>query len=411
MLTADLIPARRRGETLLLPKLDRRKRERLLALAEEVTALLDASVGQTRDVIDELLADVEVAPNELRLWRGVCKLAIDAATFEAAEGEDPVALRAALFAVSAATRRAASPQRPWQREAVVDAVAAELGIHRAALEQRLFADLPGTHALIATSGWDGARLAQRWELACHQSLLLRATRLRAELQTRDGGYLRTLFGRLKFHRLLWRCERLGDDRVALELDGPLSLFSQSTRYGMELAIVLPMICQAERWSITADVRWGKERKPLAFVAEGRRDRFGAPADAPALPDELQRLIDDLARADTGWSAAPAPAVHDVPGLGVFVADLVLTGPASERVLFELLGFWSRDAVFRRAELLRRGLGCAVVLAGSERLRVDRSVVDAAGAELVLYKGVLSARRVLEAAARAAAAVAPARQAP
>ena len=349
-------------------------------------------------------------PNELRLWRGVCKLALDGATFEAAEGEDPVALRAALFAVSAATRRAASAQRPWQREAVIDAVAGELGLSRDALERRLFADLPGTHALIATAGWDAATLAQRWELSCHQSLLLRATRLRAELQTRDGGYLRGLFARLKFHRLLWRCERLGDDRLVLELDGPLALFSQSTRYGMELAIMLPVICQAERWTIEADVRWGKARKPLRFVAEGRRDRFGLPAAAPALPDELQRLCDDLQRSTSGWAATPAPAVHDVPGLGVFVADLVLDGPNGERVLFELLGFWSRDAVFRRAELLRQGLGCAVVLAGSERLRVDRSVVDSPGAELLLYKGVLSAKRVLEAAARAAAAVASVPQA-
>lgn len=403
MLTAELIPARRRGDQLLLPKLDRRKRECLVSLAEEITALLESSVGQSRDAIDELIAEVEVAPAELRAWRGVCKLALDAASFEAPEGEDPVALRAALFAVSAATRRAASPGRPWQREAVVDAVAAELGLDRAALERRLFADLPGTHALVTTSGWSAVTLAQRWELACHQSVLLRATRLRAELQSRDGAWLRTLFLRLKFHRLLWRCERLADDRVALELDGPLALFSQSTRYGMELAVVLPMLCQAERWSLQADVRWGRERKPLSFVAEGRRDHFGGAGDAPALPDELQRLIDDLADGRSGWTATPALAVHDVPGIGVFVADLVLQGPKGERVLFELLGFWSRDAVFRRAELLRAGLGSAVVLAGSERLRVDRSVVDAPGAELLLYKGILMARRVVEAAARAAVA--------
>ena len=163
-------------------------------------------------------------------------------------------------------------------------------------------------------------------------------------------------------------------------------------------MVLPALVQCDRWSIVADVRWGRDAVTSSFELAGRRGAFGGPAGPVSLPDELQQFCDALERSALGWRAEPAATVHDVPGVGVFVPDLRLISKHGDVVLLEALGFWSREAVFRRADLVAAGLGAPVVFVASERLRVDPKVIAGTQpAALVLYKGVLSARAVVSAA--------------
>jgi hypothetical protein len=61
-----------------------------------------------------------------------------------------------------------------------------------------------------------------------------------------------------------------------------------------------------------------------------------------------------------------------------------------------MGFWSRDAVWKRVELVERGLPYPIVFAVSKHLRVSEQALDAElpGA-LLVYSKVMSARAVLE----------------
>ncbi len=184
----------------------------------------------------------------------------------------------------------------------------------------------------------------------------------------------------------------------MQVDGPAALFSQSTRYGLELAIMLPVFAQATRWSIDAEVLWGRERRPLRFRTAGRRDAFGADAAPPALPDELIRLLEGLQRFAPRWQAEAATRSFDVPGLGVMLPDVRLRRDDGAELWLEILGYWSREAVFRRVDLVRAGVDAPVLFAFSDRLRVDPDVLPMEeGGALLAFKGVLSARRVLEAA--------------
>jgi predicted nuclease of restriction endonuclease-like RecB superfamily len=87
---------------------------------------------------------------------------------------------------------------------------------------------------------------------------------------------------------------------------------------------------------------------------------------------------------------------DVPGAGLCIPDLVFKERGTgARVYFEVLGYWSRDAVWRRVELVQAGLREPVLFAVSSRLRVSEEVLsDDDSAALYVYKGALSARAVL-----------------
>ena len=81
--------------------------------------------------------------------------------------------------------------------------------------------------------------------------------------------------------------------------------------------------------------------------------------------------------------------------GVCVPDLTFTHAKTGRAVhLEVLGYWSRDAVFRRAELAEAGLPEPVVFAVSSRLRVSEEVLDDRTASaLYVYKGVMNPRAV------------------
>ena len=84
-------------------------------------------------------------------------------------------------------------------------------------------------------------------------------------------------------------------------------------------------------------------------------------------------------------------------MGVCVPDLVFTHPDHKRrVYLEVMGYWSRDAVWKRVELVQSGLPHAVIFAVSSRLRVSEEVLDDdLPGQLYVYKGVIRARAILE----------------
>ena len=69
---------------------------------------------------------------------------------------------------------------------------------------------------------------------------------------------------------------------------------------------------------------------------------------------------------------------------------VVEQATGEQVLCEVLGFWNRDAVWRRVELVEKGLTTKIVFVVSARLRVSEEVLgDAESAALYVYKGAIN----------------------
>jgi hypothetical protein len=67
----------------------------------------------------------------------------------------------------------------------------------------------------------------------------------------------------------------------------------------------------------------------------------------------------------------------------------------EVLFLEVLGYWSRDAVWRRVELVERGLSERILFAVSSKLRVSEAVLNESemGA-LYVYKNAMSPRAIL-----------------
>ena len=395
MLTVDLVRARRRGGRIAVPPLRPAERERALAVAEEYVAAARAAVGSTRSAFEAACDDVPCHETDYLLVRGLRKLVEDRCEFEVRDDVDPAALRRTVFVRAAAARRAVGDAERFEPEPVTAAAAAELGLPEQDVRNALFADLRENHVLTRFDAIGGSALVAAYETARKQAVLLRAVRVVVTLLRPDARGLRLFFRRLKFHRLLHVATRLPDGACRVEIDGPFSLFRSVTTYGLRLALLLPVLdACGPGWALDADVLWGPERRPATFHLEGAPGA-GTPGDDERLPDEVARLLDRFRKLKTPWTVEVAHTMLELPGIGLCVPDLVFTHrDTGHRVYFEVLGFWSREAVWRRVDLVNAGLPQPIVFAVSSRLRVSEEVLDGdLPGRLYVYKGVIGARAV------------------
>ena len=398
MLTVDLVSLRRRGGVVELVPLNAAREAQARALAEAGLVAARAHEGLPRVALAEAL-ELAMAPaddanaTERRLALACKRLLLDACDFAVPDAEEPEALRATLFAAAAAARA----EGRFAREELMEVAARERGVTVDELERRLFADLPEAHLVQRLDLVDADELVRRLALGQLQAVLLRATRVEVTVDATPT-QLRALLRTAKLHQLLFDVEPV-DKGARLVFEGPLSLFSSVTRYGLKLALLVPAIRACRAWRIEATVRLRHRGSVERFVAEGVGE---APLEQEQeLPPLVARLSRELQEGDFGFQVELAGEVLRLPGTGALVPDLVLTDVNSgEQVFVEVLGFWSRPAVWRRVELVERGLPFTLVIGLSDRLRVsEEALPDTATGALLVFKGALPAARVVDRARR------------
>ena len=387
MISPDLVRVRKRNGVLTLATVSPDARVRAQALAEQVLAVIVAGVNQTRTVVEEELSALESTPQEKKLLSALKKLALDDSAFDSNAAQDAPSLRRELFSRAAVARLGLAVGARFDRDALIAEVAAALGMTPAALESGLYSDLRSAERLLRAPVYAAEGLLARHARAEVQAVLLCSVRVVAQVRCASADQYRALFHKLKFRQLLFQLSTEPSGGYRIEIDGPYSLFESVTKYGLELALLLPALEACENVTLSADLRWGKKREVLKFSLELAQ----AEAFEPAPPrDEIKHLLDAFAAAD-GWRAEPAQEVLDLPGIGLCVPDLCFTNQATgEQILCEVLGFWNRQAVWRRVELVEKGLTTKIVFVVSARLRVSEEVLgDAESAALYVYKGAIN----------------------
>lgn len=391
MLSPEHVRVRQRGAELQLLSLSGDLRERALALAAEVRELAQSHVGRTREELEAAWETIDSAPRERKILLGLCKLVEDESDFESGDAEHAEEIRLQLFGLAAQKRRAESAD--FDRAVVLAELAGARATTPEALEAALYADLRGAQRLVASRAPSPELLVERYVRSQVQAVLLRAVRVVAEVECSGGDAYRALFQKLKFRRLMHRVSPLPTGGYRIEIDGPFSLFQSVAKYGLELALMLPALEACRSLKLSAEVRWSNRGKPLRFHYESGR---GGDERATGVRDEVSELVEAVGALGGEWRATLADRVLDLPGAGVCTPDVLLRRQRDgAEVLVEVLGFWSRESVWQRVELAKRGLGARILFVVSSRLRVSEAVLDESEeAALYVFKGRINAKTLL-----------------
>lgn len=394
VLTADLVRVQRRSGRLHVIKLEGKKAQEAELLAELLLSELARSEDEPRETLLARMKAVPHKASQKRLLDGLKKLILDGCTFETLEGVEPAELRRVVFELASAHRRGLEPGQVFDRDAVLNDAAESLNLQPEAVDARLYADLKGAHRLVAFARPTPAQLVEDYKRSSAQAVLLKATAVELDLFPSSPAAARRFFHKLKFLRLLYELRPEGTG-YHLSIDGPMSLFSSVTKYGLQLAQLVPALERCGAFDLRAALLWGKDKEPLSY-ALASSGSVSSGQETEVLP-ELRKMQTQFEALDSDWSLAEGRVFLDVPGLGTCVPDLVFSHrPTGEQIYFELLGFWSRPAVWRRIEWVEAGLDEKILFACSSRLRVsEQALGDDLPSALYVFKGVISARQVLQ----------------
>lgn len=419
MLTADLV----RG-TLRLgvvhPRFVKNSDAAALADAESLRALFRAAEGDTVGELTEAIESAFSGRPDILFIRGLTKLLFDLTDLAGdpiATRTDPDALvtpeqlRATVFALAASRH----PVRPGggdgfhPREEVLKAAAEALDLTMDDVERGLYADLATAQRVGPFPNITPRELLDRYNLALAQACLLRAREVRVTLDDPEPKRLQALLRALKFRRVLFQaaCSASPSDSakshtrttVALTLDGPLSLFKHTTRYGVALALILPELARCERYTLEADIRWGRERRDALLKLSDRSPLTAHTPDRGVwVSAEERHLIDRMAAMDTPWRLEPAARVIDLDGLDVLCPDYVLSHPDGREALLELVFAWKVQTFERRLGLLARAAPPNLIVALTDRGRLDGDhqarLADLARPRLLRFKGLIQPRQLV-----------------
>ena len=351
-----------------------------LGMAEQLLIGFRAAPGRTRGEIYDDLNEVIGEGQPALVPRGLADLLEDRCEFEVNSDFPPDTIREAVF-------RAAAMQRAnFDRTAVIAGVSKELALSPELIEQGLFADLKDEKRVLKFDDCTPEFLIHRYNVALAQSILLKCTAMEVRIWGETPARFRQLFRQVKFHRLICTIHESANNSYTLKLDGPLSLFSATNKYGLQLALFLPTLLHCKAFDLQASIRWGTERKEKSFslsAADGLRSHlkdFGV-----YTPPELQQFADSFAAKVTGWLIATDPNPISLSD-GVWVPDFKLTHPGKGKdVYVEIIGFWRKVDIENLYRRLKKQMPGKFVLCISEQYRADKDDEVSFGDGVYRYK--------------------------
>lgn len=396
MLTADLVMARvYKGE--IKPRFVDPAAEEALALAEQLIEIFAEHQGLTRGELEAALAELRGTDTEFLLHRGLSKLLFDRTTVESAAQVPPEELRRKVFELAARRWRRQATQEAFDNAEILREVGAELGFGPEVIARWLYADLKEEQTVIAFETCTPEWLLHRYNVALAQGILLRATELVIHWPAADPRATRELFRRIKFFQLLHQLEPVADGGWRIVLDGPLSVFQASGKYGFAMASFLPTLLHFEGWSLEAEVKLKKDRAGTQRFklspSQGLRSHTRLAGQWQ--PAELTWLPGEVAALDEDWQVEEDPDLIDLGAAGVLVPDYIFRHrKKGVRVIVEVFGFWRQGALKARLEQLRRHGPKNLILAISRALAAEHEDLEAIPAEVYVFRTQPLARQIL-----------------
>ena len=408
MLTGDLIRVKVSKERILPLYLNRESAQWLEA-AESLLAIFREGVGMTRGEIEGEIDELFGGGGKATLvHRGLAKVLEDGAEFEVVADVPPDVIREKVFTAAAEHRKALAQAHPgdgnplpeagrgprpaFRRDEVLEGVAKELNVEPKTLIDGLFADLRDENRMLSFQDMTAQRLLDRYNVALAQTVLLRSVRVAVDVRNESPARYRQLFRRLKFHRLLYRVGGSMKEGYTFHIDGPLSLFSATTRYGLQMALFLPTLLRCRDFRLDAELRWGPKRDPRSFHVDANVGLVPHTADDGVyVPPEIPAFAERFRQVAPAWELTETTDIVELGREGVWVPDYrAVHKKTGVDAFVEVVGFWKKGTLDRLLDQLPRLGPARYVLVVSEKLKVDEDALEKLPGPILWFKEIPSA---------------------
>jgi uncharacterized protein len=380
MLTADLALSWQRGDQIK-PRYINAEDEEHLREAEDLIALFAEHEGRARGALEESLQEYVGTGTDYKTLRGLIKLLTDRCEFETAAPAEPTEIRRALFLKARAAHPVVSAEA---RAQVVAEAARELLCEPEALDGALYADLPENQKLTHFETISPGELLDLYNVAQAQALLYRSVEMRLWLEPQDAEGYREIFGAIKAYRLIHSVRGSAAEGYEVRLDGPVSIFQRSQKYGIQMAVFLPALLLCRGWRMRAEIQ-AKRGSVAYFELSSKQTRLRSHylSVEPYANPVIEKLAASWPR-EGSWTLERSSKVIAL-GDSAFIPDFTLKHASGARVHLEVLGFWTPEHLRERLlEFEHAGLD-NFILAAWDELRGSRDPMTNVPPNTIVFK--------------------------
>ncbi len=399
MLTADLIRTWKKGP-YTGPKYIDTADAAYLSLARKLIDLFVEHKGHTRGELRNSLRDHLADSPDYLIHRGLSKLLLDRSEFHISQksGLDPKLLREKLFALAVENAPVVmNPDmiHPVTKYDILNVAAAELNTDADTVATEMYADLPQNHILSIFDAPDTEWLLNRYNVALAQGILYKCVRMRLIAYKNIPARYKQLFKFIKFYRLLHSITGDLDSGYEILLDGPVSMFRLSRKYGIQMATFLPALLLCTKWKMEAEILTGEDQKRY-FVLSSNVHRLESHYKDAGQYDSLleEKFAGKFKKLKSDWKMERETEIVNLKDT-VFIPDFTFKHKVDGRVaLLEIVGFWRSDYLKRKFNKIRRAGLHNLVIAVSSTLNVSKEDFHDLPGSFFFFKTSIDPKEVL-----------------
>ena len=293
---------------------------------------------------------------------------------------DPVMIRRQLFEESASKGLAITTER---REEIIEGVAKKCKASAEDITEAMWGDREENMILEKFEPIGPRDLLVWYNRSLAQTLLFRCTTL--EFYVKGGVYWKKVLRNVKRFGLMYHLQHAKDgghrndsESITCTLEGPLTLFKMTDRYGTAMAKLLPWIIRARSWKISGSViKKSEDGQKIYQFAISDKDTKGI-LDTPEsqiennsgsknhkleendpnydsiLEEKFEKAFRQRFDKKDDWkiSREPDPLIADGKAM---IPDFVFER-FGRKVYFEIVGFWTKQYLENKAAKLRSIFG-------------------------------------------------------
>ncbi|MGD0952728.1 MAG: DUF790 family protein [Methanotrichaceae archaeon] len=336
MLTGDLLVTRTykgKIEPLFAP-LDKEN----LEIASSVLDVFQEHVGRTYGGLIEESEGLEEI--NYRFIRGLAQILERRCIIDKDSIVDPIAARRAVFEES---KGFITDEE--ERKEILDRVARKLSIEPDDLEKALWADQEENLLVREFQIITPENLLRQYNLSLAQTLLFRSTGM--EIQIEDN--YQPVFRKIKQLGLIYS---IHDGKISLE--GPISLFKLTEKYGSAFAKLLLTIMKSSRWSLKASIsrKTFQGKRIYEFTLDHTKSSFfGTESETAEIGFDSAIEKEFYQLSFHGWTVRREPTVLKA-GQYAFIPDFSLERDGT-KIYVEIVGFWTPEYLKHKIQKLNQ----------------------------------------------------------
>ena len=387
MLTGNKLLAKNYRGRLLVSYLDPSD-SRWGTVAEWILSKGKDLLGQSRSLFEEEINEYPGSLPDALVFAGLVKVFSDNCSFEQSTEFDAIKIRELVFSLASNFKQEGKLSSDIEvRKNIFKLVGKQTEVDPNLIDALLYSDLESENKLLAIPKVNAQNLMHRYNLSLAQGALLNSLNIVVKLpSSTPPARLRQLTRWLKFQRLLCAVDKSKADGLTLQIDGPLSLFRTTQKYGFQIALFLPALLLCPEFELEAELLWGKTKKPCKFQITSNDGLVTHYADSGMYrPPENDAFLLLFKKRIDEWDISDTISDLDYSD-DLLIPDFVLKRKTDQKIVgLEILWNWNTVMVERRIKDMEKLKLQKYVLAVADKGNLGKEKLSQIPKSVYLFK--------------------------